>query len=190
MKSGSRWSEDRITDAGYNAMIRAIREDRTPNLLVLQYSADWCVRNLLLVPSFFFTEAAIERRKPLSAGARRAGWVGCNIRLSAIAPAGKLRVVRDGRATDPATVREEYRRVRPLAALPVSLRGWALAVLRCAHDLKQREFKLADVYAAESRLAKLYPGNRNIRPKIRQQLQVLRDLGILRFHGAGRYSLV
>jgi type II restriction enzyme len=56
LKSGTRWNESRIPDAGYEAMLAAIRGDRVPNLLVMQYSSDWKVRNLLLVPSFFFTE--------------------------------------------------------------------------------------------------------------------------------------
>lgn len=33
----------------------------------------------------------------------------------------------------------------------------------------------------------LYPGNNNVRPKIRQQLQVLRDRGWLEFNGRGVY---
>ncbi|MCC7268444.1 MAG: hypothetical protein IT546_14060, partial [Caulobacteraceae bacterium] len=49
--------------------------------------------------------------------------------------------------------------------------------------------ELADVYAFEDRLARLYPGNRNVRPKIRQQLQVLRDQGYLDFVGRGLYRL-
>ena len=32
--------------------------------------------------------------------------------------------------------------------------------------------------------------NRNIQPKIRQQLQVLRDLGLLEFLGVGEYRLL
>ena len=43
------------------------------------------------------------------------------------------------------------------------------------------EFTLVEVYAQEARLAALYPGNNTIRPKIRQQLQVLRDRGWLAF---------
>ncbi len=35
----------------------------------------WVVRNLLLVPHFAFPPSAIIKRKPLSATARRAGWV-------------------------------------------------------------------------------------------------------------------
>jgi len=44
---------------------------------------------------------------------------------------------------------------------------------------------LADAH--EARLAALYSGNHNVRPKIRQQLQVLRDRGWLAFDGRGRY---
>jgi hypothetical protein len=40
-------------------------------------------------------------------------------------------------------------------------------------------FTNADVYAYERELAKLHPDNRHIKDKIRQKLQVLRDLGIL-----------
>ena len=35
-----------------------------------------------------------------------------------------------------------------------------------------------------------YPSNHNIRPKIRQQLQVLRDRGIIEFLGNGNYRKV
>jgi len=51
------------------------------------------------------------------------------------------------------------------------------------------EFTLADVYAHAGALAKLHPQNRHVRDKIRQQLQVLRDLGLLEFLGGGSYRL-
>lgn len=93
LKASRIWNERRIPDAGYSAMISAIRGDRVPNLVVMQYSDAWKVQNLLLVPSFLFNESAIEKRKPLAATARRAGWVGCNIRLSAMPEHGKIRIV-------------------------------------------------------------------------------------------------
>lgn len=188
LKGGRGWSERRI-DAGYDAMLSAVRSDRVPNLLVLQYSPSWTVRNLLLVPSFFFTESAIEKRPPLSATARRAGWVGCNILLSAISPEGKIRIVLDDVAERRSVVRAEYSRVKPLAQLKGRLRGWALNVLQCVHKIKRPEFDLAEVYQFERELSKLYPGNRNVRAKIRQQLQVLRDLELIRFLGHGKYAL-
>jgi type II restriction enzyme len=36
-------------------------------------------------------------------------------------------------------------------------------------------------------LQKLHPANRHVRDKIRQQLQVLRDLGLIEFLGRGGY---
>jgi type II restriction enzyme len=54
----------------------------------------------------------------------------------------------------------------------------------------QREFTLAQVYAHEAALARLHPQNRNIRPKIRQQLQILRDLGLIEFLGRGTYGII
>ena len=46
------------------------------------------------------------------------------------------------------------------------------------------------MYGFEARLGALYPGNNNVRAKIRQQLQVLRDAGLVAFLGGGRYRLV
>ena len=128
-------------------------------------------------------------RKPLSPIARRAGWVGCNILLSAIAPEGKLPMVTDGAVTDASTVRSLYDQVRPLSSLSVTKRGWTLEVLRLVRSLARERFSLNDLYMLEDELARLHPLNRNIRPKIRQQLQVLRDLGLVEFLGDGRYAI-
>jgi type II restriction enzyme len=178
-----------VPDAGYEAMVGAIRSDRVPNLFVMQYTIEWTVLNLLLVPSFFFTETAIQKRNPLRPAARRAGWVGCNILLSAIAPEGKLRLVNAGVSVSPTVVRKQYQRIRPLSELKVSNRGWTLDVLKFVHRLGRAQFTLAAMYGFEDEIAKLYPNNRNIRAKIRQQLQVLRDLGLINFLGGGEYSL-
>jgi hypothetical protein len=45
------------------------------------------------------------------------------------------------------------------------------------------------VNALEDTLAAVHPRNIHIRPKTQQQLQVLRDLGILTFLGNGSYRL-
>jgi len=51
-------------------------------------------------------------------------------------------------------------------------------------------FTLEDIYRHEKHLAKLHPDNRNIRAKIRQQLQVLRDEGFIEFIGRGVYRRI
>jgi type II restriction enzyme len=61
--------------------------------------------------------------------------------------------------------------------------------MRCVESLGQREFTLDEVYAFDRHLGKLYPGNQNVRPKIRQQLQYLRDSGYIEFVGRGNYRL-
>jgi type II restriction enzyme len=191
LKSRKSALTNRIVDAGYKAMIGAIRSEQAPNLFLLQYSPSWSVRTLLLIPSFFFTESAIEKRKPLSASAERANWVGCNILLGNIPIDGRIAVVMDGVAVSPLHIRSEYQRIKPLSALDRATRGWTLDVLNAVRRLGKPEFSLAEVYAAEQRLQALHPGNRNVKPKIRQQLQVLRNLGFLSFEdNKGRYRVV
>ncbi|MCX6909183.1 MAG: restriction endonuclease [Verrucomicrobia bacterium] len=180
LKSQSSPLGNRIVDAGYEAMMRAIREDRTPNLFVLHYARDyWEVRNVILVPHFIFSASAVEKRKPLAATARRAGWVGCNIVLRNIPLEARINLVRDGNVESPARVRDQYRRLEPLKEIGVQQRGWTLDVLHLVQSLGKREFTNAEVYAFERRLEELHPDNRHIRDKIRQQLQVLRDRGFL-----------
>jgi type II restriction enzyme len=170
-------------------MIAAIRNDSTPNLFLLQYSIAWRVQNMLLIPHFFITESIIEKRKPLSPLARRAGWIGCNILLTEIPKDGKLRIVSDGIETDPTEVRKQFQLVKPFADLNVRLRGWTLDVFKIIRRLNKTEFSLPDVYKYDGELAALHPDNKNIRAKIRQQLQILRDLGFLIFSTRGHYSL-
>jgi hypothetical protein len=67
-------------------------------------------------------------------------------------------------------------------------RGWATLTLRVIRGLGTKSFALDDLYRREDQFAEAYPGNRNIRAKIRQQLQVLRDLGFVAFRGYGTYT--
>jgi type II restriction enzyme len=84
-------------------------------------------------------------------------------------------------------VRRQYARVKPLAKLDADQRGWTLDVLNVVRSLGNERFSLSDVYAHEDVLSKLHPRNMHVRDKIRQQLQVLRDLGLLEFLGGGQY---
>lgn len=179
----------KIPDAGYEAMIRAIRGDKTPNLLLLQYTKSWLVQNLLLVPRMFFVESVIEKRKPLGPHARRAGWVGCNILLSEIPSEGKITIISAGVPSKKSEVRREFSRVKDLAELPPSLRGWTLDVLRAVRTLGKGSFSLHELYEFEPQLKERHPNNGNVKAKIRQQLQVLRNLGMIRFSGKGTYVL-
>jgi len=190
LKSQRTRFSSRIVDAAYGAMCRAIVENRTPNLIALHYDADtWRVRNALLVPRFTFSFSAIEKRKPLAATARRAGWIGCNILLDRIPNDAKIPLIEEGIVAPVESVRRKYALLRPLETLNAEARGWTLDVLRAVRSVGAKRFDLADVYAHEAELQALHPGNSHVRAKVRQQLQRLRDLGFLAFLGNRKYEL-
>jgi type II restriction enzyme len=150
LKSCAREPKDRIVDSAYSTMRSAIESDRVPNLLILHYSIRWSVYNLLLIPSFCFSITALEKRKPLSPTARRAGWVGCNIRLSAMPPDAKIKVVEDSCETEPSRIRGRFDSLRALTKLEPKARGWTLDILRLARLLKQKQFTLDQMYNFEA----------------------------------------
>jgi len=53
-----------------------------------------------------------------------------------------------------------------------------------------KDFNLQDVYRHEEKLKEKFPHNNFLKDKIRQQLQVLRDKGLLDFKGNGLYRKV
>jgi type II restriction enzyme len=191
LKSQSKPFGNRIVDAAYSEMKRAILSDHTPNLYVLHYDlTQWTVRTVILIPHFAFALSAIECRPPLGPTARRAGWIGCNILLNKIPADARIPIVEAGEARAASEVRQAYKRLRPLEKLKVETRGWTLDVLNVIRSLNKKEFYLADIYAHADQLAKLHSKNFHIPDKIRQQLQVLRDLGLLEFLTPGSYRLL
>lgn len=72
--------------------------------------------------------------------------------------------------------------------------SWKQAVAKCVLDIVNRSnspnFTLEQVYAYSGQLSRLFPRNKNVRPKIRQVLQRLRDQErFVSFLRKGRYSL-
>jgi len=71
------------------------------------------------------------------------------------------------------------------------LPGWTKMTVQAIFALKAAEFEITQVYQVGLPLARLrYPQNNSPKEKLRQQLQRLRDLGILEFLGGGRYRLL
>ncbi|MEA2935778.1 MAG: hypothetical protein QOD74_2424 [Variibacter sp.] len=147
------------------------------------------VTNLMIVPKHFFVREIIEERPPLALTARRAGWIGSNILLGRVPASGKIYLIENGQVRSRDLVLEEWRKTVFLRDERPELRGWLLEVMRCVESLNRSEFHLDDVYTFEAHLRALYPANQNVRPKIRQQLQRLRDQGYLEFSGRGYYRL-
>ena len=79
----------KVTDGAYATMMERLQSDSVPSLMLLRYNAETrLVRDLSVIPKQFFVTDLIERRKPLAASARRAGWVGCNILIDKVPKAG------------------------------------------------------------------------------------------------------
>lgn len=180
----------KLANGAYATKIERLRSDTSPNLILMNYDAEAkLVRNITFVPRRFFVSTIVEKRKPLAPTARRAGWVGSNILLDRIPKSGRIICVQEGVATPKERVLAEWRKTAFLDTQTMEARGWLVEVMNCVDRLNASQFNLQDVYAFEPHLRRIYPGNNNVRPKIRQQLQVLRDGGYLEFLGNGQYRL-
>ncbi len=191
LKSKSGAMGKKIVDGAYSTMIERLQADNNPNFFFLTYDKSTLeIRNFLTIPKYFFIPAIIVERKPLASTARRAGWVGCNIDVSNIPELGKIFFVQNGVIKSKDEVLEKWSKTDFVKATQnIESKGWLLDVLMCVEKIKREEFSLEDVYAFEGVLKAKYPSNNNVKAKIRQQLQFLRDKGVLDFVGRGQYRL-
>ena len=73
-------------------------------------------------------------------------------------------------------------------ALIEGFKGWTRLTLEGVLEMPGSGFQMPELLAVcEPVAARVYPKNRNVRPKLRQQLQILRDLGLVEFLGNGFY---
>jgi type II restriction enzyme len=180
----------KIVDGAYASMIRRIESGSASSFLLLRYSQSSAITDLVAIHRSLITPEVIIERKPLSHTAKRAGWVGCNILLGSIPPEGRIPLIENGIAISKESSRAIFAATEKLGNQPPQGRNWSRALLKCLHLLPTSKFTLDQAYRFEQDLSKLYPENKNVRPKIRQQLQVLRDAGLILFEGRGCYRLV
>lgn len=180
----------KVVDGAYKTMVDRVSSNDNPSLLLLSYNlAAKRVDDLLIVPKHFFTTDILETRPPLSPSARRAGWVGCNILLNKVPEAGRIYLIRNKAPVAKGDVLHQWQRTLFLRNKPPEARGWLLDVMSCVERIGQPNFTLETVYGFAPYLQSIYPENRHVREKIRQQLQVLRDNGYLEFMSRGQYRL-
>lgn len=188
LKSRRNRIASKVSDGAYDMMVQRITGLNNPDFFFMSYSAaDWTINDLLFVPKHFFTPSVIEKRNPLSPNARRAGWTGCNILVNLIPETGKISIISHKHVLCKEDILQKVSAVSLLAVDDINSRGWIFDVLRCIEELNTQEFSLSEIYAFENMLHEKHPSNNNIRPKIRQQLQLLRDKGIIEFTGSGKY---
>ncbi|OGF50888.1 MAG: restriction endonuclease [Candidatus Firestonebacteria bacterium RIFOXYA2_FULL_40_8] len=191
LKSKKGLMGDKVIDGAYRTMLERLTSNNNPNFFLLDYDLlNLEVSNLVVIPKYYFVPNIIERRKPLSLTARRSGWVGCNILLKDIPQSGKIYFIKNKIAEKKENVIRNWKKTLFLKEeKEISAKGWLLDVMKCIERIGDGKFTLDKVYKFESILKEKHPENKHIKDKIRQQLQVLRDRGYLKFISRGRYSL-
>jgi type II restriction enzyme len=180
-----------IVDGAYSTMIERLVANNNPNFFFLTYyKSTFEIRNFLTIPKYFFVPDIIQIRRALGPTARRAGWVGCNIVMSNIPEFGKIFYIQNGIAKSRDEVLENWGKTEFVKSTSnIEAKGWLLDVLMCVERIKKREFTLEDVYSFEEYLKTKHPMNNNIKAKIRQQLQFLRDKNVIEFVRRGQYRM-
>lgn len=179
----------KIADGAYSTFIRRITSNNNPDFFLMSYSLHTMkVEDVLFVPKHFFVPDVVEKRKPLAESAKRAGWVGCNILLEKIPVQGRISIIKGGTAIDKGKVLNQVQWAQRMNTENLVARGWLMDILHCVNSIETPVFTLDMVYSFESELALKHPNNNNIRAKIRQQLQQLRERGIINFLGHGVYQ--
>lgn len=191
LKSKKNSMGNKIIDGAYQTMIERLNSVNNPSFFFLNYDLqNYKVQNFVVIPKHFFIPEIIERRKPLSEKAKRAGWVGCNILLQSIPESGKIFYIKNGNFENKKDVLINWQRTLFLGETKkADLKGWILDVMICIDSLNKKEFTLAEIYKFESILSQKHPENKHVKDKIRQQLQFLRDKGYLEFVESGKYKI-
>lgn len=181
----------KVSAGAYSQMIKRINSLQKPNFFFMGYMIKmWNVNDLFVIPKHFFVSEIIEERKPLAKSAKRAGWIGSNILFSKIPEAGQIFYVKNGKELEKKDILKKWQKTIFLKKVKKpDAKGWILDIMNCIDALNKKKFKLQNIYAFENDLAVIHPGNKNIKSKIRQQLQFLRDKDYLDFLGEGVYKL-
>lgn len=191
LKSKNGAMGSKINDGAYSTMIARITSNENPDFFFMSYSKqELKVKDLIFIPKHFFVPDIIEKRKPLAPTARRAGWVGCNILIHKIPEQGRVEIVSNGTIADIKSVVSKVNKSNQLETKDLNSRGWLMDILNCTNRIPAQVFTLEDMYQFENMLQMKHPQNNNIKPKIRQQLQYLRDRGFIEFLGNGYYRKV
>ena len=178
-----------IPDGAYHTMIERITSQQNPNLFVMTHF-NHSVNNLIFIPNFFFVPSTIIKRPSLKEGARRAGWIGCNINLAAIPNEAKIPVITDCSIMPVLSVKRHFNRLLSLQTDKLHSRNWLMDTMMCIEKLNKEYFTLQEIYLFEDLLRTKYPDNHFIKAKLRQQLQILRDKGFIEFTDRGKYRIL
>ena len=146
----------KVADGAYATKCERLAASNNPNLLLMNYDLNsLAVVNLFIVPKHFFVRDIIEKRKPLAATARRAGWVGSNILLSRVPDPARFRSCRTVSFEPKDAVLAEWQKTLFLRNESPETRGRLLDVMKCVELLGKGEFTLMSLRVRTSSLRNL-----------------------------------
>ncbi len=178
----------KISDGAYSSMLERISSKRNPNFFFLNYKQfNWSVNDFWIIPKHFFQSSMIEKRKPLK---NRPTYIMCNINVENVPDLGKIYFVKNSIIANRKTVLETWNKTVFLRNESVEAKGWTLDVLKCLDRITSTDFSLDEVYKFEEELKQKHLDNNFVKDKIRQQLQILRDMDIIEFVSRGKYRKV
>ena len=181
----------KITDGAYNTFIDRITSNNNPDFFILNYNKHYLyVDNLWVIPKYFFVPDIVEQRKPLSNNAKRKGWIGCNILIDKIPDQAKIEIIHHSMPVPREIVQAQIKQLSLLYIKNINSRGWLIDVLSCINSIQEETFSIFEMYQFEKVLSIKHPYNHNIKAKIRQQLQLLRDKGFIDFLDRGIYKKI
>lgn len=189
LKSTSKKIGKKLIGSEYYTFIDAIKNNSIPNFLIMEYSIENDIlipKEIIFIPKVFIDKEVIEKREPLSESAKRSGWTGYSLLLGSIPSYGKIHIIKNGILEDKEIVISESKKISSLYTIDSEGAKWRTEILKIIDKLNC-EFTLQEVYNNEIQLQSIFPNNNHIKEKIRQQLQFIRDDGILIFQGDGKY---
>jgi type II restriction enzyme len=188
VKSSKNRFSNKIVGAEYSTTLRSIESGQHPSLMLLHYSQqNMEVVDVQIIHRSCITASSIIPRQPLGPNARRAGWQGCMIDLDKIPSTVRLFIIENGKEQSAEKVKTMWQTYNSILNVKPESRGWISDVLAVV-EKQSDHFTLTQVYEYAEALSALHPNNTHVHAKIRQQLQTLRDMGVIVFESRGYYG--
>jgi type II restriction enzyme len=108
------------------------------------------------------------------------------LRLDLMPQVARIVIIKDSKIAARNEVLRLWSASQKVLTLSARKRGWLADIVRCVERVDPI-FSIGDIYHFKTELGRAHIDNHNIEAKIRQQLQVLRDLGMVEFIRPGIY---
>ncbi len=178
----------KIVGSAYDVAFEQLNSGNFPSLILLHYERkSEEMKDGLLIHRLAIPLSSLQPRSPLSESAERKGWKGYEMLLTNIPQIGRIPLISQSHIVPKETVMEKWLSVETILRGDLNERSWISDILSILDRLPQN-FSTDEIYSYQPYLERLHPNNRHIEEKIRQQLQILRDRGYVKFVSRGKYQ--